>query len=164
MTVTHFSGLSTPLDLADLTGLVREIGAAEDFWIRSLQLPTGDTRWWTRLWHDDDVDVWLLSWLPGHTTELHDHGDSAAAFTVVRGELRETRISDGRRVRFNHTAGPTTWIAPGVVHDVHGAGHRPAVSIHAYSPPLRRMNYYDALGRHVLRSVATDEPEQELVR
>ena len=164
MTVTHSSILATPLDLADLTGLVREIGAAEDFWTRSLQLPSTEDRWWTRLWHDDDVDVWLLSWLPGHTTELHDHGNSAAAFAVVRGELRETRIEHKRRVRFDRTVGQTTWVAPGVVHDVHGAGRGPAVSIHAYSPPLQRMNYYDAHGRHVLRSVATDEPEQELAR
>jgi hypothetical protein len=38
------------------------------------------------------------------------------------------------------------------------------VSIHAYSPPLREMNYYDLDARgdlHRIRSVATTEPELE---
>ncbi|MGQ0465631.1 MAG: cysteine dioxygenase [Sporichthyaceae bacterium] len=161
---TLHSPVPTPLGLADLTGLVREIGAAEDFWRPSLELPEVSARWWRRIWHDPDVDVWLLSWLPGHVTELHDHGDSAAAFTVVRGELTETRVDAGARVRHRRLPGETTWLAPGVVHDVHGAGDGVAVSVHAYSPPLTRMNYYDAAGTRVLRSVVSDEPEQELSR
>ena len=32
---------------------------------------------------------WLLSWLPGQGTGLHDHGGSAGAFAVVRGTLHE---------------------------------------------------------------------------
>jgi len=46
-------------------------------------LPTGglpaDTRWYTRLHADDDLDVWLISWAPGHATELHDHQAITAA-------------------------------------------------------------------------------------
>lgn len=126
----------TPLSLADLTGLVREIAVAEDFWIRSLEQPTGEDRWSSRLWHDDDVDVWLRTWVPIRSTELHHHGDSAAAFSVVRGLLRETRIENGRRARYDRPVGETTWVAPGVVHGLRGVGVEQAVSVHAYSPPL----------------------------
>lgn len=77
--------LPVPLDLAALTGLVREIAVDEASWRPRLQLPDRRSRWWTRLWTDPDVDVWLLSWLPGPATDLHDHGDSAAAFAVVAG-------------------------------------------------------------------------------
>lgn len=77
------------------------------------------------------------------------------------------RVHDGgRRATTAHRAGSVTWLAPGIIHDVRGAGRRPAVSIHAYSPPLSRMNYY-ADGRdglHVVRSVQTHEPEEELRR
>lgn len=113
------------------------------------------------------VDVWLLSWLPGQATDLHDHGPSAAAFMVVRGELAEVRVdADGRWSRHRREAGPVTSVPPGLVHDVHGAGSGPAVSIHAYSPPLRRMTFYtrDTEGRlHVARSVTTEQPELERV-
>lgn len=34
--------------------------------------PPTDARWFTRLHADDELDVWLISWVAGHTTELHD--------------------------------------------------------------------------------------------
>src|SRR5690606_3105622 len=39
--------------------------------------------------------VWLLSWLPGQATVVHDHGATTGAFTVVSGELVETVHRDG---------------------------------------------------------------------
>jgi predicted metal-dependent enzyme (double-stranded beta helix superfamily) len=156
------------LSLADLTTLVGTVCADPTIWQPRLQIPDGEQRWWTRLSTDRHVDVWLLSWLPGHTTELHDHGTSAAAFSVVRGSLVEVRAEQqGRRRAFLRQPGWVTWLAPGVIHDVSGAGDEPAVSIHAYSPPLEQMNYYgaDDLRRlRIVRSVRTDQPEQELSR
>ncbi len=52
--------------------------------------PTND-RWFTQLHGDDELDVWLISWVPDRSTELHDHGGSLGALTVVSGALRETR-------------------------------------------------------------------------
>jgi predicted metal-dependent enzyme (double-stranded beta helix superfamily) len=129
-----------------------------------LRLPARDDRWWTLLSTDDHVDVWLLSWLPGQTTDLHDHGSCAAAFTVVRGLLSEVRVDGHGPATTNlHRPHSTTWLAPGVIHDVTGAGVNPSVSIHAYSPPLREMTYYaaDPHGRlRAVRTVHTDQPEQ----
>lgn len=111
------------------------------------------------------VDRWLLSWLPGHNTDLHDHGNSAAAFTVVRGSLSEVRIdaSGERRVHVRAT-GSATSLGAGVIHDVTGAGTEPAVSIHAYSPPLTAMNYIDPATLRIVRTVQSNEPEEELPR
>jgi hypothetical protein len=49
------------------------------------------------------------------------------------------------------------------VHDVHGDGSEPAVSIHAYSPALQRMTYYDRSG-HAVRTVQTSTPEEDVAR
>jgi mannose-6-phosphate isomerase-like protein (cupin superfamily) len=156
------------LTRADLITLVREVSEDPGRWQSHVRIPAGVDRWWTRLSADCDVDLWLLSWLPGHTTELHDHGSSAAAFAVVRGRLVEIRAdSRGRQTSFARRPGQVTWLAPGAIHDVRGSGDEPAVSIHAYSPPLQQMNYYgaDETGAlHVVRSVHTTEPEEELVR
>ena len=57
-------------------------------------VPTDD-RWFARLHGDDEVDVWLISWVPGHRTELHDHGGSLGALTLLTGSLDEFRW--GRR-------------------------------------------------------------------
>ena len=60
-------------------------------------VPTAD-RWFTRLHGDDEVDVWLISWVPGHATELHDHGGSLGALTLLSGSLNEFRW-DGEGLR-----------------------------------------------------------------
>ena len=63
-------------------------------------LPAGgvpiDERWFTRLHGDDELDVWLISWVPDKSTELHDHGGSLGALTVVSGALAETRWAANR--------------------------------------------------------------------
>src|SRR2546423_6336547 len=46
-------------------------------------------RWYTRLVAADDHEAWLLTWLPGQGTDLHDHGGSSGAFLVLAGELTE---------------------------------------------------------------------------
>ncbi len=153
------------LSVTDLTDLVAAVAADPAAWRPHLQLPEPEAgRWWTRLSTNPTVDVWLLSWSPGQTTELHDHGPSVAAFTVVEGELVEARATPGTpRTVHTRNRGSVTAIPLGVLHDVTGAGTGPAVSIHAYSPPLTEMNYYDA-DLTVTRTVRTHEPEEELVR
>ena len=148
----------------ELLQLVGRIAADTASWQPALCLPESDERWWTRLHTDADVDVWLLSWLPGSATQLHDHGRSTAAFTVVRGTLREVRLDRrGHRITKQRRAGAATVVPPRVIHDVNGSGDEPAVSIHAYSPPLTTMNFFhvDGAGRPRLTDTAhVDGPER----
>jgi hypothetical protein len=153
---------------SDLLALVQTIAEEPAMWTPSLRLPETSDRWWTRLRANASYDLWLLSWLPGLGTDLHDHGESAAAFAVVQGTLSEVRVhGNGRPHRYVRNIGSATSLAAGVIHDVSGAGVGPAVSIHAYSPPLRAMNYYayDESGHlNLVRSALSDAPEQEVVR
>lgn len=156
---------STELSPAELIALVDDWAAHPERWRPVLHLPAeGEDRWWLKLHGDDQVDIWLLSWRPGHSTELHDHGPSEAAFTVVEGELTELRGTPGRRkiTALHHTAPATTRVPVGVVHDVI-ATLSTAVSIHAYSPPLEQMTYYRRDEEGVLahlETLETDDPEQ----
>jgi hypothetical protein len=136
-------------------------------------LPPGgvpaDDRWFTRLHGDDELDIWLISWVPDRSTELHDHGGSLGALTVVSGALRETRW-DGQALRRRRLrAGDQAAFPLGWVHDVVWAPERdltvpvtPTLSVHAYSPPLTAMSYYDVTDRNALRrkrTELTDAPE-----
>ena len=47
------------------------------------------SRYYARLASEPDFEAWLLTWVPGQGTDWHDHGGSAGAFVVVRGELTE---------------------------------------------------------------------------
>jgi hypothetical protein len=56
---------------------------------------TAAERWYHRIGVEADHEVWLLTWLPGQGTELHDHGGSAGAFHVLSGTLTEDTVSEG---------------------------------------------------------------------
>ena len=131
--------------------------------------PPTDDRWFARLGGDDELDVWLISWVPDRSTELHDHGGSLGALTVVSGALRETRW-DGQALRRRRLrAGDQAAFPLGWVHDVVWTPERdlatpvrPTLSVHAYSPPLTAMSYYDVTERKTLRrkhTELTDVPE-----
>ena len=137
-------------------------------------LPPGgvpvDDRWYTRLHGDDDLDVWLISWAPGHPTELHDHAGSLGALTVLSGALNEFRW-DGEELRRRRLdAGDQAAFPLGWVHDVVWAPtavsvsspRQSTLSVHAYSPPLTAMSYYEVTDRGRLKRVRTeltDKPE-----
>lgn len=93
----------------------------------------------------DLYEVWLLGWTAGQSVELHDHGDAAAAFRVVEGSLVEVDADpvSGRLTERAIGTGRTRVVAPGTIHDVRNDLSAPATSIHAYSPPLTTMRFYD---------------------
>jgi uncharacterized RmlC-like cupin family protein len=133
--------------------------------VRSGQFPfiayDPDERWHQRIYRDGRLDVWLISWLPSQGTQLHDHGGSAGAFSVLSGELTEAVV--GGRVLHDHRRRPGQSIGfgPRYVHDVRNLSDAPAVSVHAYSPPLTTMTYYDLADGQLetITSLATDDPE-----
>jgi len=93
------------------------------------------------------AQVWLLSWLPGQGTPLHDHGASAGAFAVARGTLTERVVAQRRtgppqQNTADLTAGRVRHFGPHYVHQVVNTVSEAAVSIHVYTPPLRLMNTY----------------------
>jgi len=120
-----------------------------------------EERWHQRIYRDRRVDVWLISWLPTQGTQLHDHGGSSGSFTVLSGALNEAVVGGGRLHEHQRGTGDSVGFGAHYVHDVRNLSSAPAVSVHAYSPPLATMTFYDlADGRlEQLGSLATDDPE-----
>jgi quercetin dioxygenase-like cupin family protein len=150
LTLAPPAAVST-LALADI---VDGLAAAPSLW-RDFLPTLGLERASLRLLDTEAYDVWLIGWPAGTRVEPHDHGDSAGAFTVVQGTLTEYRWSPGPRPRTVAT-GEIVTIDARVVHDVVAdrPEHGPAISIHAYSPPLREMGFYGDDGVSVLTRVA----------
>lgn len=119
-------------------------------------VPT-ERRWYTRLHRDDQLGVWLCSWVPGDPAKLHDHGGSLGALTVVSGALTE-QYWDGTRLRCRRLdAGDQAGFPLGWVHEVVWAAPprrrgrlAPTLSVHAYAPPLTAMSYYTITGSKLL--------------
>lgn len=128
-------------------------------------------RWHQRLYRDQRVDLWLISWLPSQGTQLHDHAGSAGAFTVLAGTLSEAIVRPGAAhgrpalLERRRDAGSGVAFGPRYVHDVRNLSSSPAVSVHAYSPPLTSMNFYEVDEAGALRRLAslpTEDPEPML--
>jgi hypothetical protein len=122
-----------------------------------------DERWHVRLLRDERVDVWLISWTTDQGTQLHDHGGSVGAYTVVSGALSEAQWDPVTAQLTEHVfaAGDAVAFGTSYVHDVRNIRSTTAVSVHAYSPPLTHMNFYDVLDGELtpLAKIWTDDPE-----
>jgi rhodanese-related sulfurtransferase/mannose-6-phosphate isomerase-like protein (cupin superfamily) len=131
--------------------------ASSDGWLNRVRLRT-EYRWYERLYHGPDYDIWVISWMPGQSTGFHDHGDSSGAFVVATGVLEEHR--PGEQTLTVHPGRPRTF-GPDYAHDVRNESLAPAISIHAYSPPLSEMNEYELDGSElVARERASERAEK----
>lgn len=127
-----------PSTVAEFAGLARAIAADRGRWAPLVGYDA-TTRWYARLQTGPGYEVWLLSWLPGQGSGLHDHGPSSGVLTVLRGELRENvRGAGGEAVR-TLRLGDQRAFAPGYVHEVVNDALEPAVSLHVYFPGLTEM-------------------------
>ena len=104
--------------------------AAEPWRWRHLVRHEHDVRVYEQIAAEEDVNAWLICWSEDADTGFHDHDVSGAAITVVSGSVREFEAPQ----RFN--------IPPNAIHRVIHAGEQPAITLHAYSPPLTRMGAY----------------------
>jgi rhodanese-related sulfurtransferase/predicted metal-dependent enzyme (double-stranded beta helix superfamily) len=129
----------------DLARIVSEF-VVSDGWIDKVRLRT-EQRWYERLYLAPDYDIWVISWLPGQSTGFHDHGGSSGALVVATGILEEHR--PGERTHVLHPGKPRAF-GPDYAHDVRNASLAPAISIHAYSPPLNDMNEYEFDGSQLV--------------
>jgi quercetin dioxygenase-like cupin family protein len=118
------------------------LAATPERW-RHLVRHADDLRVYEQIWDDEDVNAWLICWSEDQDTGFHDHDESGAAITVVSGMVREDRLTIGGAPRSRELgAGETFTVPPVAIHRVLHAGDGPAVTIHAYSPPLTRMGAY----------------------
>lgn len=139
--------LRTP---AELAALVAEF-ASTNGWLDRVRL-RAEGRWYERLYLGPDHDIWVISWLPGQSTGFHDHGESAGAFVVTTGTLEEHR--PGERTESIHPQQPRAF-GLGYAHDVRNSSLAPAISIHAYSPPLDEMNEFELDGGQLVHRERT---------
>src|ERR1700677_782114 len=146
--------LRTPEELANIVSLF----ASSDGWMDKVRL-RAEGRWYERLYHGPDYDIWVISWLPGQSTGFHDHGASSGAFVVATGILEEHRPFERTRVIY---PGKPRAFGPDYAHDVRNVSLAPAISIHAYSPPLSEMNEYELDGSQLVPREGASEKAETL--
>jgi hypothetical protein len=112
----------------DLERLVQDLAGRPEEWAHLVE-HRADARTYAELRRDEHVGVWLICWMNDHDTGYHDHDLSSGAVA----------------------AGGSFTFGPADIHRVIHAGSEPAVTLHAYSPPLWRMGSYEVLETGELR-------------
>jgi predicted metal-dependent enzyme (double-stranded beta helix superfamily) len=138
-------------DAEQLEALVCELAGHRDLWEPLIVIDRGHRRY-ELLYDDDRIDIWVLSWMPGQRTGFHDHDISDVGLVCVQGALDEGLLalgSGGPAAPLRMTPGVSRNGPAGYIHSVTHVEGEPAVSIHAYSPPLLVVGQYrqDADGR-----------------
>ncbi len=136
----------------ELVEYVTDIASRPKLWKHLVE--HGDKRGYRELADTSNFNCWVITWNTGHDTGLHDHDGSAGGVIVVEGTVTETRLHEesfeiqGSLVECIveegqvYKTGDTFQFGPWDIHRVKHGGKKPAVTIHAYSPPLIRMGSY----------------------
>jgi predicted metal-dependent enzyme (double-stranded beta helix superfamily) len=126
----------------ELRAFVGELAERPELWIHLVSHDVSQRRY-EELLSDDHLTAWLICWMDEHDTGFHDHDVSAGAAAVVSGAVLEERLAiDGPPHQRTIKAGESFHFSPADIHRVRHAGSDPAVTLHAYSPPLLRMGAY----------------------
>ena len=109
-------------------------------------------RFSTRLATAPGWEAWLLTWLPGQSTALHDHGGSDGALLILAGELDESvpvrrlsKLGEPARLGLSthrYRTGEVRSFGAEHLHDVANRTGARAVSLHVYAPRLTTMTRY----------------------
>lgn len=134
--------MSATKSTAELTALVTGLREHPSLWAPDLVHDPVE-RQFVLVARTENVEVWAVAWMDGHDTGFHDHDDAAAAIVVAEGSIVDERLAlGGEALATEHQAGASFVVEPGGIHRVRHAGQGPAVTLHAYSPPLDRMGTY----------------------
>jgi predicted metal-dependent enzyme (double-stranded beta helix superfamily) len=129
------------LSRSELAELANDIAEQPGLWSHLMAFPA-DRRHYETLHRDEHVDAWLICWTADSDTGWHDHDGSAGAVRMVAGALTESNPRlGGAPAEKLVPAGTTLTYEPDHIHRLTGTAAR-SVSIHVYSPPLRRMGQY----------------------
>ena len=151
-----------PLSTDQLAALVRQIAETRDLW-KPLEIHDETRRRYRLLYEDDRIDVWVLSWMPGQGTGFHDHDLSGVALICAQGMVVERQmLLPSGATRIEMTEGSCREGGAGYIHSVAWGSGEPAISIHAYSPPLVRVGQFTVDEQGVLTRQVT-HGRQELM-
>jgi quercetin dioxygenase-like cupin family protein len=148
------------LTLQQLERFAAALAADVDRWCHLVR-DARDARVYEQIWDDDDVNAWIICWSEAQDTGYHDHDTSGAAVAVVSGSVREDRFRVGAPAQSRTLGAGETFAVPAdAIHRVLHDGDRPAITIHAYSPPLTRTGVYRIAPDGALRRESTHYEEE----
>jgi cysteine dioxygenase len=148
------SEAGAPIDLGTLTAAVGALDLTADTLGDAVTIDTASyVR--TLVYESPHAAVFVMAWLPGQRSPIHDHAGSACAVRIVSGRAVEQKfvLNAGGTVSRDGSpeqlgAGAVTGSFDADIHAFGNAASAPApprdilVTIHVYSPPLAPTRKY----------------------
>ncbi|GAA2450798.1 cysteine dioxygenase family protein [Actinomadura vinacea] len=113
-----------PPTVGQLAARIHALSASPGDWWHLVRFETGPVR--VPLEEADGVRLWLITWPPGHRTDVHDHEVS----TLIAGELAEVRITPDGVVRRPLRANRVRVHGGGRTHELTNPGPAYAITLH----------------------------------
>jgi mannose-6-phosphate isomerase-like protein (cupin superfamily) len=134
---------SRVLSAEELRRFASELSRSPERWRGLDELAQDGARRYAETWSDDHVNAWTIRWSEDADTGFHDHDGAAAAIVVVEGHVVEERLTlAGPPVSRRFGPGQCFHLPSCAIHRVRHGGGAPALTVHAYSPPLRVQGVY----------------------
>lgn len=114
-----------------------------EHWREPLAPSPPDQRGYAEIWSDEHVNAWAIRWSDDADTGFHDHDIAAAGIAVIEGLVVEERLAlAGPPIARRFGRGASFHLPASAIHRVRHGGGGPALTVHAYSPPLRVQGVY----------------------
>lgn len=116
----------------------------------------------TIVYNDRTSEVVVCVWNGAKNTLLHNHGGSACGFITLKGKLIEKTVDINRNHFLDKTTDFSTTISEGEsnyyfdpyrFHRITSGSEENVVSVHIYSPPIRRFTELSSSGQLICRSI-----------
>jgi hypothetical protein len=129
-----------------LQDVVERVASRRDLWEPLVAAAPTRVHWQPLPVHED-VEVFVVTWPTFTDTRLHSHDGATSAFLPVRGVVTEIRPDDRLRLVPRKFVPGVTGVLDGYdVHELQNEHVEVAVSIHAFSPRLRSVTWWERQG------------------
>ena len=147
--IAYLNGLSGRADLRVLDDLLKRASVTRDD-LESI-LSFGEKGYKRNcITRSEWYELVAICWKNGQRSPIHDHRGSSCAFRVVHGTGLETRFRFEEKVLRVAASNrmPEGYVCAAEDEDIHEIANaeptgRDLVTLHIYSPPLKRMNTYE---------------------
>ena len=146
--IEQFNGITKRPKLEDVVKKLQELKISTEDLGQYVQFH-GNQYHRNLIFENKHVQVLCLCWKSGQKSTIHDHANSSCAVKVIKGVLSETVFEKNSEAYIKPVS--TTHHGEGVIgsedSDIHQISNRQAkeedlVTLHCYSPPLKRMQIF----------------------
>ena len=98
-----------------------------------------------RIYIDDNIEIFIITWLKNQEAKIHNHSKNGCFLKILEGNLEEIIYSnDFKVIKENKLKkGDISYMDDKMgLHSVKNINNETCVSIHIYSPPNHKTNFF----------------------